>query len=61
MIQYPIENDHIKFKFDYGNGGVKTELCQKVLLRVSVRELHIDTKKILLGSIWHMIKKTCTY
>ena len=45
MIQYPIENDYITVEFDDRNGWVKTELRQKVLLQVSVRELHIDILK----------------
>ena len=40
VIQYPITNDYIKVK-----RVMKTEICQKVLLQVSVCELHIDTKK----------------
>ena len=41
MIQSPIENDCIKVKFHYGNGGVKTELHLKVLIQVSVRGIYI--------------------
>ena len=32
MIQSHIANDYIKFKFYGVNGGVKTELRQKVIL-----------------------------
>ena len=50
VIQYPIKNYFIAIKFDDGNGGVKTELRQKVIPQVSVRELHIYMlKNILLG------------
>ena len=41
VIQYAITNDYITVKFDDGNGGVKTEIRQEVLLQVSVHELHI--------------------
>ena len=52
IIQYPIENDYIIVKFDYGMRGVKTELHQKVLLQVSVRRLRIGMlKKMLLVSM----------
>ena len=35
---------------------MNTEIRQKVLLQVSVHELHIDTiKKMLLGFPWHTI------
>ena len=54
VLQYPIANDCIKVKFDNVNGGVKTELNQKVLLQVYGREIHID---MLLVFPWHMVKK----
>ena len=41
VIQSPIENDYITFKFDCGIIGVNTELHQAVLLQLYVRELHI--------------------
>ena len=62
LIKYPIVNDYIAVKFDDGNGGVKTELRHKLLLRVSVCELHIDMQKIcywVFHGIWW--KRTCTY
>ena len=34
VIQYPTENDYITAKFDDGNGGLKTEISQRVLLQV---------------------------
>ena len=46
VIQSPIENDYITFKFDDVYEGVNTELRQKVLLQVSVRELPINMLKI---------------
>ena len=46
MIKSPIVNDYITVKFDDGNLGVKTEIRQKVLLHVSVREIHTDMQKI---------------
>ena len=50
MVQSPIENDYITFSFDDVNGEVNTELRQKVLLQVFVRELLIDMQKnIILG------------
>ena len=53
-----IANYYITVKFDVGIRGVKTELLQKVLLHVSVRVLHIYIlKKMLLGFLWHMMKK----
>ena len=43
---------------DNENGGVNTEIRQKVFLLVSFRELHIDMlKQKLLGFPWHMMKK----
>ena len=42
MIQSTIKNNFITVKFDGENGGVNTELRQKVLLQVSVRELYIE-------------------
>ena len=41
VIQSPIENDYITFKFDCGIIGVNTELHQTVILQLYVRELHI--------------------
>ena len=62
VIKSPIENNNISVEFDYGNEEGNTELCQKVLIQVSLRELHIDTLK---KSYWffHGIqqKMTCTY
>ena len=48
-INYNIGNNYITFKFDDRVRGVKTELCQKFLLQLSVRELHIDMKKKATG------------
>ena len=49
-IQSPISNYYITFKFSDVTIGVNTELRQKVILQVSVRELHIYTpKNMLLG------------
>ena len=45
VIQSTISNCFIKVKIDDGNGRSKTELRQKVLFQVSVRELHINTLK----------------
>ena len=45
VIQTPIENYYITVKFDVVNIVVNTELFQRVLLQVSVRELHIDMLK----------------
>ena len=57
VIKYTTDNDYIEFKFNNGNVGVNNELLQKVLLRVSFRELHIDMlKNMLLGFPWHMMK-----
>ena len=42
FIQYPISNDYITVKFYDGTVGVKTEPLKKVILPVSVCELHID-------------------
>ena len=41
-VQSHIVNYYIKVNFDDGNGVVKTELRQQVLLQVFVYELHID-------------------
>ena len=58
VIKSSISNDYITVKFDDGIRGVKTKLCQKVLLQVSSRELHTGTlRKVLLGFPWHTIKK----
>ena len=46
VIPSPIASDYIKVKFYDGNGVVKTEIRQKVLLHVSVREIHTDMQKI---------------
>ena len=46
VIQSTITNDYIKIKFDAGNGGKKSELRQKVLLKNYVNELHINMLKI---------------
>ena len=45
VIQSPIANYYITVKFDDGNGGVNTELFQKVLIHVSVCEQHINMFK----------------
>ena len=45
MIQYTISNDYITFKFGVGNGGVETELRQKVIPQISVHKIHIDMQK----------------
>ena len=45
VIKYPIVNYYITFKFDDGIIVVKTEIHQKVILQVSVCELHIDKLK----------------
>ena len=45
LIQSPISNDHSIVNFDDLNGGVNTELHQKVLLQVYVLELHINMLK----------------
>ena len=42
VMQSTIFNYYITVKFDDGNGGLKTELSQKVLLQVYVHELHMD-------------------
>ena len=61
VIQYTIANDYIKVRFYDGHVGVKTKLCQNVLIQVSVRELHIDIlKNMLLGFPWNMTKKEFT-
>ena len=41
VIQSPIANDYSKVKLAYGNGGANTELSHKLILQVSVCELHI--------------------
>ena len=45
MIQYTVSNCYVTVDFDNKNGLVKTELHQKMLLQLSVRELHIDMVK----------------
>ena len=45
MIHFTIVNNSIKFELDDGNRGANTGIHQKVLLQVSVRELHIDMLK----------------
>ena len=45
VIKYPIANDYSTVNFNDGNGGTKTELRQKVLIQVSVRELHVGILK----------------
>ena len=58
MIQSTIVNYYITVNFYDKNGGVNTELCHKVLLQVSVHELHIEIlKDMLLGFPWHIMKK----
>ena len=42
MIKSPISNNYIKAKLDGVNGGANTELCQIVIIQVSVPEPHID-------------------
>ena len=42
VIKYLISNNYITRKAENGVRGVKTELHQKILLKVSVHELHID-------------------
>ena len=42
FIKSPISNNYIKTKLDGVNGGANTELCQIVIIQVSVPELHID-------------------
>ena len=41
MIQYTIENYYITVNFCDGNVGVKTKLRHRIILQVSLRELHI--------------------
>ena len=48
VIQYPISNNFIRVKLDNGNEVTKMELCQKILLQISVHELHMGTSKILI-------------
>ena len=50
VVKYPIENDYITVKFDDVIRVVKNELHQKVILQVSVFELHI-----------YMLKKYATW
>ena len=58
VIHFPIAYDCIKMNFDDGNIGSKTELCQRVLLQVSICELHIDMQnKYSTGFPWHMVKR----
>ena len=42
MIQSTITNDCIKVNLDDGNVGKNSEICQRVIFQVSVRELRID-------------------
>ena len=49
MIQFPIENYYIRVKFDNVLRGVNIELRQKMLLQVSVREVHIYMQKKAIG------------
>ena len=50
VIQSPIAKYYITIRFDDGVRGVKIKLCQKVILQVSILELHIDMiKKMMLG------------
>ena len=46
VIKYPISNDYITVNCYDGIRGLKTEIRQKVILQVSVRELHIEMLKI---------------
>ena len=48
LIQSTIENDWVTVKFYNGIIGVKTELCQKVLLQVSVREYRLKHANYIL-------------
>ena len=58
VIQSPNENDFIKVVFYHINGGVKTELLQKLLLQVSVCKLHMYMlKNMLLIFPLHTMKK----
>ena len=62
LIQSPIKNYYVTVKFDDGIRIVKIELHHKVLLQVSVHELHINMiKKMLLNFPWHMMKRTFPY
>ena len=57
MIKYPISRYYITVKLYDINGGVKTELCQKMLLQVSICELNIDMlKKYATGFPWNVLK-----
>ena len=49
MIKSPVVKDYIKVRFYDGNVGVKTEICQKVLLQVYVSELNIDMQKNMMN------------
>ena len=62
MIKYPIVNNFIKINLDYGNVLTNTGLLQKVLLKLSVYELHIDMLKKC-PNIFHGIlsKRTLPY
>ena len=42
MIHYPISNYYMKVKLYYVNGVAKTEICQTVILQVSICEINID-------------------
>ena len=58
VVQSIITNDYITVHFDDGNGRVKTEIRHKVLLQVSLYELHIYMqKKDATIFPWHMTKK----
>ena len=58
LIQFPFANDYITVKFNGLIRVVMIELSQKVLLQISVSELHTDMlKKIVLSLPFHeMIK-----
>ena len=45
MIKSPITNDYINLKLDNENGGANTEIYQKVLIQVFVRELLMEMVK----------------
>ena len=45
VIPYTIASDYIKVKFYDGNGVVKTEIRQKVLLQISICGIHMDMLK----------------
>ena len=62
MIQYHIVNNFIKVELNEVNEGANTEPSQKVILRLSVYEIHIDMlKKDANLFPCHMIKRTCMY